>query len=332
MSQKLLDKFRKITLRYQKGIANPEEVRAVEKYYELFDQAPGIEEKLNANDIEDMKLQLLSAIQQNKSRKHPSIYYKPLLWLGVAASMVIAIGIFLTLNSGNRSVSAVSAGGSELKISKYTSVPYTRNIILPDKSHIILKAGSEIVLGKSFIRGATREVTLQGEAFFDIQHNSKRPFIIHTGNLKTTVLGTAFNINFLNGKSVEVSVVRGRVKVEKDGSLVAVLRPNRQVSVQLDSTITSDLPREVNAKKITDWTAKGMSFEGKSFGSLASLISERYSVKVAFDNPKLQNCLITGSFTGLESLEEILKILSQTRGTTYQIKGDNIIISGKDCN
>jgi len=73
------------------------------------------------------------------------------------------------------------------------TIHYNRYITLPDGSTVILHAGSKLDYPVSF-NGNTREVNLIGEGYFDVQHDPARPFIIHTGHLKTTVLGTAFNI------------------------------------------------------------------------------------------------------------------------------------------
>src|SRR5207248_3097180 len=102
-------------------------------------------------------------------------------------------------------------------------VAWTRHIVLPDSSTVVLHAGSRLLFPEAFSVN-TREVTLVGEAYFDIVHREAQPFIIHTGQLKTTVLGTAFNIRaYDSSQEVMVSVTKGRVRVESGNQVLAEL-------------------------------------------------------------------------------------------------------------
>jgi ferric-dicitrate binding protein FerR (iron transport regulator) len=95
-------------------------------------------------------------------------------------------------------------------------------ITLLDGSVVTLKDGSRLNLKNNF-SGNTREITLEGEAFFEIAHNPKKPFIIHTGSVKTTVLGTSFSIKAIPGEtSITVAVTEGKVKVEDGGKLSTI--------------------------------------------------------------------------------------------------------------
>jgi ferric-dicitrate binding protein FerR (iron transport regulator) len=86
-----------------------------------------------------------------------------------------------------------------------------------------LNAASSLEFPDKF-SGSKREVYLTGEAFFDVKHSDKSPFLIHTKNITTTVVGTAFNIKaYVNQKVIIVSVSRGKVKVSRDDQLIATL-------------------------------------------------------------------------------------------------------------
>ena len=118
-------------------------------------------------------------------------------YLRVAAAaavvlLLISAGyILFNSHSETKPVYAVVAKAEIVSPDRPTS--YTRNLLLPDGSTIVLKAGSTVKYPDRFT-GSTREVELRGEAYFDIAHNKAKPFIIHTGTVTTTVLGTAFNI------------------------------------------------------------------------------------------------------------------------------------------
>src|SRR5439155_2315167 len=96
-------------------------------------------------------------------------------------------------------------------------------LLLPDSTQVWLNAASSLEFPEAFQSGK-REVYLVGEAFFDVKHAENRPFIIHTGNVTTRVVGTAFNIKgYPDQPDVIVSVKRGKVQVSKNEKLVATL-------------------------------------------------------------------------------------------------------------
>lgn len=209
---------------------------------------------------------------------------------------------------------------------------YTRHLTLPDGSTVILRANSKLDFSGSF-SGNAREVILVGEAYFDIKHDEKRPFIIHTGDIKTTVLGTAFNINaYPDAKKITVSVTRGKVKVEKNEKVLAILMPDQQVTYNT-SKETEPAQQEVNATAIvTDWTKQDMAFEDVSFEKIVLLLNRRYNVNINFKNPALQNCTIKAFFTGTESLEKVLDVLCIISNASYTTNDNkNILLDGKGC-
>src|SRR5882757_5500278 len=96
-------------------------------------------------------------------------------------------------------------------------------LLLPDSTQVWLNASSSLEFPDHFKPGK-REVILSGEAYFDVKHADKSPFVIHTGKISTTVLGTAFNIKaYPDRENIIVSVSRGKVKVNYNNTLLATL-------------------------------------------------------------------------------------------------------------
>ena len=204
-------------------------------------------------------------------------------------------------------------------------------ITLSDGSKVVLRHGSKLNYPSTF-SGNIREVELIGEAYFDIHHDNNKPFIIHTGKIKTTVLGTAFDIEaYPSQKKVVVTVTRGRVKVENDHKSSVILTPNEQVVY--DNLATAGQKNKVEATKTLIWASSDMVFDGVSFKSIAASLSKRYQVDIEFKNPALENCPITASFNGTESLKDILEILCTARSTTYKFENiQKVTIDGNGCN
>ncbi|RPE08487.1 DUF4974 domain-containing protein [Chitinophaga lutea] len=209
---------------------------------------------------------------------------------------------------------------------------FSRYITLPDGSTVVLHAGSRLEYPALFENG-TREVTLVGEAYFDIRRDTAKPFIIHSGSLRTTVLGTAFNIKaYENSPEITVSVTRGKVKVEteQEGKLLAVLTPDQQVVYT--STAAAAVKQPVAAEAAADWIRNDMVFDNQTFGDVAKILGSRYRVNIRFENPELENCPIRASFSGTEPLDVVLSVVCTIRNASYTIDDDfNVVITGNGC-
>jgi transmembrane sensor len=136
-----------------------------------------------------------------------------MMWM-VAASLtvIIAAGIFLYPDYIKIQDATIPADKTVILYGK----DYIR---LPDGSVVTLKEGSTLTYTKRYGMD-TREVTLTGEAFFDVAHNPLTPFKVRTGKLVTTVLGTAFNIKVTVGEKVTVAVSHGEVAVSDDHTML----------------------------------------------------------------------------------------------------------------
>ncbi|MGY4538943.1 transmembrane sensor [Mucilaginibacter sp. UYNi724] len=204
-------------------------------------------------------------------------------------------------------------------------------ITLPDGSQVWVNANSDIRYPKAF-NGKVREVYLSGEAYFDIAHDADKPFIIHTGEVVTTVLGTAFNIREDKNKDIiEITVTRGKVSVANGNRLLGVLTPNQQIS--FNTSKGKALKATVNANLVIAWQQSELHFDDVSFADAISQLHQRFNVEISFANDKLKNCRFTGSTLNVDKLDRILKVLCEFNNATYQTKSDgSILIDGAGCN
>jgi transmembrane sensor len=264
-------------------------------------------------------------IDFEKLRIHPITRRSRLLAAAAVVGTVLT-GLYL-LYSGK---TAPAAATPQYAAVQTKSPDYTRNIVLPDGSTVVLHAGSTLDYPAAFPAGS-REVSLKGEAYFDVRHDDKKPFIIHTGKVSTTVLGTAFNISSDSNK-VTISVTGGKVRVENGKKVLAELTPNQQIVYRVPEEATEK--RMVNAEQlVTNWTKQDMVFDGDSFGEIAEVVGRRYGISIRFKNPELAKCLIVASFSGTETLENVLEMLCTIRNASYVRKqeGNEIEIDGKGC-
>ncbi|WP_177192063.1 FecR family protein [Chitinophaga arvensicola] len=314
--------------KYSQGTCTATELAALEAWY----AALGRQLPDQVIDPESDAAQLLTRqkLQELKSRMgQPAAMQvvKTPLWKKVLRYAAIWIGVVATIGAGyyllhdNRQTNGYAMEASR----------FNRYITLPDGSTVILHAGSQLQFPEAFT-GTNREVTLSGEAYFDIRRDSLKPFIINTGRLKTTVLGTAFNIQAYPGvHEITVSVTRGKVKVEDDRKVLAVLTPDQQIIY--NTTNATAAQQTVNASAKINWTTTDMTFENATFETIAANLNRRYQVNIQFSNEALKQCPIRVSFTGTESLKEVLDVICQVRNATYTIdNGHDVLIRGKGCN
>ncbi|AXB58534.1 FecR family protein [Flavobacterium fluviale] len=202
---------------------------------------------------------------------------------------------------------------------------------LPDGSTVLLNDNSSLKYDQNSFNSKTREVTLTGEAFFDIKHNEKKPFIVHTGKIQTRVLGTAFNINAKNSSSnIEVTVARGKVQVGDTQKVYAVITPNQQIKV--NKTTLSFEQNTINAAIVTEWKSNYLILDDINMTEAAALISHKYKVQILIQNEKIKNCRITASFLNEEDLDHVLKVISSVLETDYHYdKAGAVILDGKGC-
>lgn len=202
---------------------------------------------------------------------------------------------------------------------------------LPDGSTVLLNDNSSLKYDQNSFNSKTREVTLTGEAFFDIKHNEKKPFIVHTGKIQTRVLGTAFNINAKNSSDdIEVTVARGKVQVGDTQKVYGVITPNQQIKVN-KSTLNFE-QNTINAAIVTEWKSNYLILDDINMTEAVALISQKYKVQISIQNEKIKNCRITASFLNEEDLDHVLKVISSVLETDYHYdKAGAVILDGKGC-
>jgi transmembrane sensor len=208
------------------------------------------------------------------------------------------------------------------------SPPTDRCIALPDGSKVLLHKDARLDFHAGFT-ASRREVTLHGEAYFDI-HRDSRPFVVHTGAIRTTVLGTAFNIDAGNQRQIVITVTKGKVKVENGRGEVSILRRNEQLSV--DSAHLHLQKSTVDAVAALTWKKSYWLFNDIPLHQALDELSQRYHLSIVYTNPAAANCPVTASFTAGESVEAMIEVLAKINNMSFSIDHGRITITGEGCN
>ncbi len=267
------------------------------------------------------------------------------IWAGI---IMVGIGSFLIWRSAK---DKTREQGQLLVKTSQISIPSgaPQKKILPDGSIVWLNAGSQLRYGKHF--GVDkREIYLVGEAYFDIKHDPRRPFIVHAGNINIRVLGTAFNVEaYANEDQVETTLINGKIKVEIAGypDKSFILRPNEKLSVSTKGfdfkkvpfkPIGGEASREVKFKvqelkpdkSISTlpeiaWTEDKFVFQNERFDAVTKSLERRFGVKIIFETKSLKQERLSGVFKN-ESIQKALEILQMTTPFVYEQHGDTVYL------
>jgi transmembrane sensor len=207
-------------------------------------------------------------------------------------------------------------------------------ITLADGSTVWLNTASRLHYPEKF-DGHTREVHLDGEAFFNVQSNPEKPFIIHLPDGQIRVLGTSFNVKaYREDKQIETTVVSGKVAYIRYGK--GLMAKNDTVIIVPDyQVIQSPKTREIKPLPVTSahakaWTEGKLIFTATPLDQAARTLERWYGIPVTLADPRLANCRLTGTFQD-QSLEEVMTLIAMTKEFQYQLSSEALVITGKGC-
>lgn len=252
------------------------------------------------------------------------------MWWGWAAAVLIALGgvAWFTVRNHDSTQVQLSQQPTLNQEDDWRVIKGKQFVNLPDGSSVLMNQDSELSYSLASFRGGSREVILQGEAYFDIVHNPKRPFLVKTGAVVTRVLGTAFNVNARKNKVV-VTVTRGLVEVGGERRVYARIRPDEQITV--DTQTEQFNTASVSAEQEIGWKEAYLVLDNIDLEKAGRLIGDHYGVKLVFTQEEVKKCRITASFLNNEDLATVLTVLSRMIGASYEIQGNTVSIAGGSC-
>ncbi|RLD63895.1 MAG: hypothetical protein DRJ01_02475 [Bacteroidetes bacterium] len=202
-----------------------------------------------------------------------------------------------------------------------------KKIILPDNTIVILNSDTKLKYSDNFGK-KKREVFLEGEAYFDVTHNSSKPFIVHTCDNTIQVVGTAFNVSAFPEDNIHfVSLERGKIKLAENGKgHYSYLSPN-QIYLLIRKSNQSKIFKSQDIKLYSSWKEGEIRFVNQTFVDITTKLERSHNVVFNIKNNKIKKCRYTGKFTRKQNIESILKIIKLTTPFNYEIKNDTIIIN-----
>lgn len=270
-------------------------------------------------------------------------------WLVTAAAAAVVIFMVLLRWNGN-----ILAGKEDVRYeaSHISKKGERKSFQLPDGSKVTLNAGSIIKIDGAFNKN-TREISLEGEAFFDVAYNASKPFIIHTLTSDIKVLGTVFNVKAYPADSItETSLISGSVEVTLKNTQhqKVILHPNEKIILPVELTgesaqnkkTASELPHETNHYRIApltlnpvdssldevSWTDNRLSFNNTSLHDIAKELERWYNISITFKDQDVEQYKYSAIFDK-KNIVQVLDALQLSRRFTYRIEEGNKIIINK---
>jgi transmembrane sensor len=215
-------------------------------------------------------------------------------------------------------------------IEKSTQRSQIANFTLLDGTKVKLNADSKFRYTTNFMQDSLREVFLEGEAFFEVTHDPRRPFIVQTAELRTKVLGTSFSMHaYPEDNLSKVTVASGRVSVQHtNDTLQEVLLPSHQIIYQKGQTDWQQT--EINIEQELAWMEGKLIFNYERLEQVAKTLERYYDVEVIFEDDQLKNCRFTASFQR-ENIFQILDAMSYINNMEYSFQEGKISFYGKGC-
>ena len=290
---------------------------------EPYDNMVGILEKIKQRaGITDIDENTVSVIEIH-SPKNSRLWLRNIAAAAIAIIALSACFYFFRIYSPGH---PVSARLTELK-TKNGSIAKIR---LADGTLVTLNALSTLTYPKNFT-GKTREVFLNGEAFFDVAKDHSHPFIVHTNQSDIQVLGTAFDIkSYKNDPQFEATLFRGSIQatLKDNPTIKVILKPTDKLLIQHTSySLTKETYfDDSNTLNIeTAWMNNKLVFKNEPFEQLANSLERKYGNNIIFKNDLLKSIKFTGEFEK-EDINQILLSLQIVTRFNYKISGNSIYI------
>lgn len=195
-------------------------------------------------------------------------------------------------------------------------------VTLSDGTSVWLNAMSTLKFPSVFT-GDHREVTLEGEAYFEVAKNKKMPFIVHANNTQITVLGTHFNVMaYANEDALKTTLLEGSVKVSHGGSS-ALIKPGQQASLEKDKAIFKI--SDADLESVMAWKEGRFVFSKTNIKEIMQQVARWYDVDIRYEGD-VTNVNLSGNMTRKDDYTQILELLERTGSVRFKTQGNQIIV------
>lgn len=331
-------KFDQIIENYLKRQSTPEENKLLDNWADThFKKHSGNLVFSNDQESEETRLRLWNQISSEAGFevKSKDRWKKERVWVAAAASLVFAVSLLYIFfyRSSSVQVASIPATGAQTK----NITPTPQRMTLPDGSTVMLEKEASLIVDENYGEHK-RTVYLTGKAFFQVEPNVAKPFLVYSGDLITEVLGTSFTISSdpENAKTIKVEVKTGKVSVytgnddaeKRRNGVIATANQKVTYDTELKTLRheLSDVPVIVS----TDEIKPDFTYKETTLGDIAMLMKEIYNIEIIIGNPAINECQFTGDLNGLDMYRQ-LDFICEAIGVSYEVRGAVVFVYGESC-
>lgn len=341
-----------------------EEVSVRDYFLRVAHPAPNVQDELKAFMQQQTESLPVDEDSQDEA-KSPDLYMEeeenhriPLRGIGIALAIAASLALVLILHFGKQKSSlnvpegavvayeadadqqadgvtlqAGDASGAQgtTVVRNVLTTPSnaTAEVVLADGSVVSVNAGSRLVYPQKFT-GATREVELQGEAYFKVKHDERYPFIVKANGISTKVLGTEFNVRSYSKNDTHVTLLQGSVLVSLLSSNASSAQPSmsKRLKPGEDASLQGGFlsVHAVDTEIYTAWKNGEFYFDNESLLDIAKEIGKWYNVSVIFRSPEKMHARLFFAAPRDGGIEELLELLNGLDKAKFSYKDGQVMI------
>lgn len=309
---------KEILQRYVEGNVNPEEIIAVVDWLDADEN--NVREFMALHKLNDISLLNQPDNRADNQKKKRTVSFRK---IGYELAKIAAILIIFW--GGTKLFETNTAEESIITYQTlYVPAGQRAELILPDSTRVWLNAHSKLIYPVSFGKG-NRQVELNGEAYFDVVHNEKQPFIVKTRQMDIQVLGTEFNVTSYSS-DFEVSLLKGCIELSSP-NLSSTYRMKEKEHIKLKNN-------KLIINNITDydyfrWKEGLICFNNESVATIIEKLKLYYDINIETHNKKFLNSRYSGKFRTKDGIEQVLKVLQIEHKFSYTKNNDLNLITIK---
>ncbi len=291
------EQAKQLLQKYLDGKITSSESEKVERWYALLNREHS---EISADRKREIGNHIFGELQMAmRSERVRRFAYFRNTWFKIAACLLLSLSIGFAVSKLNRTVN-----NKIHFITLTTEANQKRKLKFSDGSEIILGSSAKISYPAKFTATSRTVELREGEAFFDITHDEKRPFNVKTASgLNIQVLGTSFQVkSYQNSHKVEVAVATGKVAVMNNKRLLGTLIKDQQL--EFDKHTGYAAIHHSNSERYVQF-----SFQGTTLKEVIEKLEYVYSIKIRLTDPRLAGLKCTATFSSSQKPEEILDIL-----------------------
>ncbi|GGC23615.1 anti-sigma factor [Parapedobacter defluvii] len=323
--------FKQLMEGYLRGDLSTEDKELLQRWYDSFGESeigvPGMEDDRAVQRLHD---ELDARIRQ--VIEHPSVgitrYHRRMSWKQIAAAaiLIVTLGGAIWWTAGWQQTAGEAMAVQQLAFREVkTGIRQVKKLVLPDGSMIHVNANSAIRIPER-MEDDKREVLLdEGEAYFEVAQEPKRPFVVRMADLQVEVLGTAFNVKSYHAlEDITVAVTDGKVRVRDTTRILRDLAANEGlVYHKLLGEVRSTGVAYANAN---GWISGVVPLEKAGFDELALALYNLYGVRLKSKDPRTVHHHYNLSLRADRPLEETMGVICGIHKTTYRRTGNEITL------